>query len=639
MNRMAQSAFVYLALGGLMLLAVINTVQLHNLESMVAELRSKGVSVSNTSTTSVSQVKNPDTCMDSGQETEDLARPDNLLKPRRHPARWPAHIEKGQTLRRMVGQDPPGLNVLASNNAADLSEIYKYISNRLGERDVDDPSRWNAQLATYISTDDGGKSYTVRIRKGVKWHKPAVDLNDPQYAWLKADHELTSEDLKFTYDIIMNPQVTGRAASLRSTLDHLDRVEILDKYTYKVYFKEVLYTNLELVADMEPMPQWLYRYDESGNRFDDATWGEKINTHWYNQRGIGVGAYRFLSWETGVKISMEANPDYWDGCIPANFDRVELIMIKDQQAWLGYLKTGQIDYVQIQPQQFKAEVQNKEPYLGKDGLKLTYHDELSWFYIGWNQRRPFFKEKLVRKAMTLAFDRQGLVSSVFAGLGTVITGPFSLMNDCYNKSVPAMPYNLAEAKKLLDEAGWKDSNGDGIREKLIDGKSVPFEFSLLIYGSSNEYETLARVYREALLSIGVKMNIEALEWSAQLKKMDEKSFDAYTGAWAPGVDSDLKQIWHSSQADIPESSNYIEFKNPDADRLIDAHRRELDRTKRTAICQDFHALLAEEQPYTFFYQRKRAMLYWDYLNEPIFTIVNPYRDFRFFSFQKPRTSP
>jgi ABC-type transport system substrate-binding protein len=169
---------------------------------------------------------------------------------------------------------------------------------------------------------------------------------------------------------------------------------------------------------------------------------------------------------------------------------------------------------------------------------------------------------------------------------------------------------------------------------MVDGKKVPFQFSMVTYGGSSEYETLAKKYREDLLSIGVKMDAVPLEWSAMLKKMDELDFDAYTGAWAPSIDTDLRGVWHSSQADVPQSSNRIGFKNPEADTLIEAHRRELDHDKRISICRQFHALIAEEQPYTFFYQRSRPMLYWDYMNEPLFTVESPYRDNRYFSLRQ-----
>ena len=127
----------------------------------------------------------------------------------------------------------------------------------------------------------------------------------------------------------------------------------------------------------------------------------------------------------------------------------------------------------------------------------------------------------------------------------------------------------------------------------------------------------------------------AVEWSTMLKTMDDGDFDAYTGAWVANWENDWYQLWHSTEADRPKSSNRIYFKNKQADRLIEEMRLEFDRDKQVSLCKRFHALMHEEQPYTFFYQRTRAVLYWDYMNELLFSLDYPYREMRFFSFRRP----
>lgn len=642
MKRLLQSGFAVVLLLVLVALALINTAQLHSVETQLAEIRSGGVTVSGGGTTTATtpsgaaSVKSG-ACYASPEAEEAAKDPANLLSPFELPKDYPTSLVRGGTLRRVVGQDPPGLNLIASNNAADLSELYRYMTSRIAHQSTHEPDRWYPDIAYKVTASADGLVYDVYLRKGVKWHPPAVDLADPRHAWMKGDHEVTAEDFKFTYDMVMNPQVTGRAASLRTYYEPWKSVEVVDPYHLRVTFKENLYINRSVLLDMEPMPRWLYMRDEDGKEFDAATWGEKQNDHWYNQRGIGAGMYRFESWEPGVRITLTANPDYHNApCLPAAFDRVELLVLKDQQAWLRYLKTGQVDYTHMQPQQYMSEVKDKAPYLGEPKLKLTFHPEASYFYIGWNQDRPWFADPKVRLAMTHAFDRETLVRTVFAGLGKVTSGPFDQQNPCYDHSIAPWPYDLQRAAALLDEAGWKDGDGDGVREKAIDGKSVPFEFTLLLYGSSTEYETLARVYREALLSIGVKMNVQALEWAAQLQKMNERDFDAVTAAWVPSWEIDLYQIWHSSEADKPESSNRFGIRDPEIDRIAEGLRREFDPDRRVELCHQFHRHVHETQPYTFFYQRDRAVLYWDHMNPLIFSKLNPFRDLRFFSFSQAR---
>src|SRR5262249_49694940 len=120
-----------------------------------------------------------------------------------------------------------------------------------------------------------------------------------------------------------------------------------------------------------------------------------------------------------------------------------------------------------------------------------------------------FADKRVRRAMTLALNRRQIIDSVFVGLGQLSTGPYLPGSPYNDPSVTPIPYDLEAAKKLLAEAGWSDSDGDGILEKQLPGeaKRVPFEFTLLIYASSKEWGALANIFRDDLLKIGVKMNI------------------------------------------------------------------------------------------------------------------------------------
>ena len=212
-------------------------------------------------------------------------------------------------------------------------------------------------------------------------------------------------------------------------------------------------------------------------------------------------------------------------------------------------------------------------------------------------------------AMSHAFNADNLLKDVMMGLGKRCTGPMPVFLPYYDSSIPPIPYDLEKAKSLLEEAGWVDTNGDGIREKEIDGQKVDFEFSLTIFGSSKEYKTIGDIFKEDLQKVGVKLNVQPTEWSMLLKKVDSKEFDAVTLAWVSGPDVDFRQIWHSEQADKPQSSNYVSFRNKEADEIIEALEVEFDYDKRVELAHRFHKLVYDEQPYTFFYTR-RSPFYW-----------------------------
>lgn len=640
MNNLTRGAIVFVALGVLVLLAIINTVQLNNVERRVRDnsaalqsLMRDGVrSTEGNGTPAACDISPPYTY--SEEEEAALDDPANLLARPTKPLAVGDPVRCGGTLNFKEGSDPRGLNVYIANGA-DVTKFARINNNRLATRVLGDEDTYVPELAIKVTSPDDGLTYRIQLRKGVYWHRPTVDWSTGRYDWLEGDHELTSDDYKFVFDMLANAQVTGRISALRNYFESLESFTVIDDHTFEIKYTERLFTNLGQILDLEPAPRWLMMYDEDGREFDAATWGLKVNEHWYNRKAIGTGPYRFVEWEPGVRLIYERNERYWGE--PPTFDRLYVQIIKDQVAWPRKLKTGELDISQLQPEQYRTEVlEGGEPYLGQEKLSLARQPTMTYFYMGWNTGTVFFSDKRVRQAMTHSLDRQGLIDNVFHGLGTLHTGPVAKQSPCYDKTVEPWAYDLALARKKLDAAGWKDLDGNGIREKIIDGETVEFEFSFLIYGSSTEYETLANIWREDLLSVGVKMVPVALEWSTMLKRMDERDFDGYTGAWVTSWDTDFYQLWHSSEADKPNSSNRIGFRNPEADRIATELRREFDPTRRADLCHAFHRMVHEEQPYTFFYQRERPVLYWDHVNTPQFSLVWPYRDPRRWSFREAR---
>lgn len=639
MSKPGQSGLLWVSIGLLISLNLFNSCQLDNLEQRAVEdsqrlkeleaalQRGGGIGASGASGAGASP-RVP--------EAVD-ADPNNLLRAPSRPLVRAQTVQPGQTLRMQIGQDPYGLNPLIAPGA-DINEYAGYFGSTLARRDVSKPDQYVPDLALKVETDDRLR-YRISLRRDAYWHKPVVDWASGRYAWMKGDgpderRPFTADDVVFTLEIVQNPQVAGRVSSVRSYFEALESVKAIDPYTVEVTFREAQYTNLPSLLDLTILPRWLYQFDEDGQALDPATWGLKLNEHWYNQKAMGTGPFSFVAWEPGVRLEFARDPYYY-GEAPA-YDRLLMSVVKDQNAWPRKLKAGELDFTYLQPEQYKTEVLDAKggPLLGNPHIKATDFDVLNYFYIGWNADKPQFSDKRVRRAMSLAFNRAAIVEKVFYGQGKVTSGPFGQQTACYDASIAPLPFDLSAAKALLDEAGWKDADGDGVREKLINGEQVPLRFTMLTFGGSSEYETLTSIYREDLLQIGVQMTPVPLEWSAMLKRMEEREFDAYTGAWVLSWEIDLMQIWHSKEADRPKSSNRVGFRNPEADRIAEALRSEFDEAKRVELCHAFHKLVHEEQPYTFFYQRSRSALYWDYMNDLEFSPIPPHRDVRLFSFQR-----
>ncbi len=553
--------------------------------------------------------------------TEAFRDPANMLV--RDGAWLPSVAKAGGTLNIKFGSDPKGFNFLAENGA-DVQEIQKYVGMFLIKYHREDPGKKAADFAYSLVVSDDKKTFTFKLRQDVWWHAPAIDNTDPRFAGLQGDHKVTAHDVKFMMDMLMNTQVSG-AAPGRSYFESLESYRVIDDHSFEIKWTEAKYTHLMIMHDLFPLPEFLYAFDEDGNRYDDSILGQRFQDHWYNPRALGCGPYRFVEFEPGVKIVLERDPRYPIG--GNAFDKILIRILKDQNAWARLLRTGELDLSQLQPGQYRSEVLEgppDSPY--KDGtLQEGEFWTHSYFYIGWNSDKPWFGDKRVRWAMSHAYNADLLLDEVFLGLGARCTGPMATINaPYYDTSLPPIPFDLVRASELLEEAGWHDSNGNGTRDKMIDGALVEFEFDLTVYGSSDEYKTLGNIYKEDLAKIGVTMNVRPMEWSNLLKRVDDREFDAVTLAWVSSPDVDFYQIWHSTQADIPKGSNRVGFRNPKADEIIEALQREFDYDERVKLANQFHRLVYDEQPYTFFYTRQRKVYWQRDLENVQFSKTRPY---------------
>jgi peptide/nickel transport system substrate-binding protein len=229
-------------------------------------------------------------------------------------------------------------------------------------------------------------------------------------------------------------------------------------------------------------------------------------------------------------------------------------------------------------------------------LKLYSQPSLGYTYIGYNLKNGLFQEKKVRQALTYAINREEIVQYVLYGLGAVATGPFPNHLWYSNPHVKPVPYDPERARQLLAEAGWKDTNGDGI----LDWQGKPFQLTLITNSGNDTRRDVGVLVQRQLREIGIDVTLELYEWSVFLQDfINERHFDACILGWSLSVDPDAYMIWHSSQ--IERGFNFISYRNPEVDRLLEEGRREYDTEKRKQIYWQIHELIAEDQPYTFLF--------------------------------------
>jgi len=450
--------------------------------------------------------------------------------------------------------------------------VFWYTLEWLVNFDLDAPFLYTPGLAKAWEVSDDGMELTYHINEKARWWDGTP---------------VTAQDVVFTWDSAANEQMD--TAHLRSYIkENVASWEAVDDHTVRFIMNLPYFDAVGVCGNLLPIiPKHVY-----GN-FDAATWKDDIP-----DLLRGSGPFILEEWKKNEQIVLVRNENYW-GPKPA-VERYTIRIIVNDLPALQEFRAENVDVFAPTGEQWLA---NKDAeWVRQRGVttRQYYTPRGGYLYIGYNLRRPHFADKRTRQALTMLIDRQAFIDSVYDGQGRVITGPFFILSDQYDQTIEPWPFDPDRARSLLREVGWEDTNGDGIIDKDLDGdgRRDPFEITYLVPSGGSTGEKIQRFVQEAFLLGGIKVNLDQLEWSVFLERVDTRQYDMVTMSWTGNPEGDPTQIWHSS-SEPNRGSNHVGFINEEADRLIEAGRRELDREKRMEMWHQFHRLLHEEQPYTF----------------------------------------
>lgn len=487
--------------------------------------------------------------------------------------------------------------------------------------------------------------YWVHLRDGVYW-EPLRSEDFPDDFGLsehfKKLHPVTAHDFKFFYDTVMNPYIADpKATSLRNFLHEIASFEVVDDYTFVIRWKtrdvydedlqrvvpKVRYSALGITGGLQPLPSFVFQYFPDGSKIVEndqdpdtyrihSVWAQNFSNHWAKNVIVSCGGWLFNgSNEEG--ISFRRNPHFFDPHAVL-IDGLEYAYKESPEGVWQDFKAGKTHMCVLPPAQsaeldafYKSKAYQEQLMQGSAIRELQYVEK-GYNYIGWNQQRPYFVNVNVRRALTMAIDRHRIIKQNLGGMGVLTSGPFYRYSSAYDQSVTPLPFDPYEARKLLEEEGWVDLDGDGIREKEINGKRIPFRFTLIYYAKNVLTKVISEYIATALRQIGVECRLNGVDITDLSRAFEDKNFDAIYLGWSLGnPPEDPRQLWHSSGANEKGSSNAIGFANKEIDRLIEALTYEYDKAKREDLYHRFHALLHEEVPYTFLYSTKIRLLYRD----------------------------
>lgn len=497
--------------------------------------------------------------------------------------------------------DPEQLNPLTSNDSAS-SEVLGYIFESLLVRDPRTLELKPLIAETRPVISKNKLSYTFKIR-------PDVRFQDGR--------PLTGADVLFSIKAIKCPLVN--APFLRVYYNSVVDAQLLDEHTIRFVTKEPYFLNESVLGGISVLPRHYYdpedllksvgvrELDQGSSLMPDSVkrFAGNFNKS-YSRNPLGSGPYKFQSWKTGQEVELRRDPSYWGNGKPGveqpRMDRLRFRIINNPDAALVTLKSGGLDFMEsLTPihhvrgtgsERFKREFQKFEYFAP------TYS------YIGWNNGHPIFKDKRVRQAMTYFTNRRQMIKTILFGLGEVVDGPIYFFRPEYDKGLYSHPYDPQKGLQLLSEAGWKDTDGDGVLDKVIGNERVSFRFEIKFNSGNTTRKSVALTLQDELKKHGIAATVRELDWTIFLDDVKNHKFDAVILGWAMGVsEPDAYQVWHSSQA-ANKGSNHINYRNPRVDRILEEYRREFDANRRIELYREFQKILNDEQPYTFLFVGK-----------------------------------
>ena len=483
----------------------------------------------------------------------------------------PRPAERGARVVDAVIPDTPqygGRLVVPSIGA--FTNFIPYLSTDAGDHNITKkvyvaPLRYNKNIelvpwaAESFEVLDGGKHLKFKLREDIYWFDGV---------------QLTAEDMEFTYNLLIDPKTPTAYSTDWKAINEFRRT---GKFTFEVFYDKP-YARALVTWALDILPKHALEHEDIANTK-------------YSRAPLGAGAYKLKEWIPGRRAVLESNPDYFLG--KPYIDMIVYRNVSDIATQFLELKAGNVDMMGLTPLQYLRQT------VGKDWAGYNKYKYLSFGYsfLAYNLRHPFFQDKRVRQALDYAIDKQEIVKGVLMGLGIPTIGPYKPGTWVYNDKIKDRGYHPDKARKLLAEAGWKDTNGDGLLDK--DGK--PFYFTILTNQGNSQRIKTSVIIQERLRDIGIKVDIRVVEWAAFINEfIDKGRFDAIVLGFTITQDPDLHTVWHSSRMS-PNGLNFIGYKNEELDRLIVEGRHTLNQAERKKIYDRAQEILFDEQPYCFLY--------------------------------------
>jgi peptide/nickel transport system substrate-binding protein len=451
------------------------------------------------------------------------------------------------TLHLATSGNPSRLNpILATDSSS--SDIAGHIFNGLVKFDKNSSSIIGDLAESFYF--ENNTTLIFNLRKNVTWHDGV---------------KFTAKDVEFTYNTLISPKISSPySAGFRFVSD----VKALDEYTIQVKYKQPYFKALETWM-MGIIPEHILKSEEN------------LMSAPFNTNPIGTGPYKLYQLEHSKNIILVANENYFEG--KPKIEKISFHVIADPMTRFLMLKSTDLDIGGVEPMAYERQL-NQEFF-----NKFNIYEDISrsYTYLGFNLRLKKFQNPKIRKALSLAINREELVKILFFKHGQVCTGPFLPRTKAFNAEVKAPKQNIQRAKELLKEAGYDENN--------------PFEFEIATSNSSSIRPYAAQILQHQLKQAGVVVKLRVMEWQAFLNMIVfPNKFDTVLLGWSLSPTPDPYMLWHSDN-DKAGSFNLTGYNNPVMDKMIEESQKIVDRDKLAQIWQKMFKIIVDDNPYLFLY--------------------------------------
>ena len=394
----------------------------------------------------------------------------------------------------------------------------------------------------------------------------------PQVTWHDG-HPFTAEDVVFAHEVCKAPEINFSAVSW---LDHITSVEAIDSLTVRYTFDEPYMYQVMDANVCYPLPKHI---------LGDVAMADMPN-HPVARSPIGNGPFRFVSWDAGQEIVLEANPDFILG--RPHLNRVTYRIIPDNTNLATEIQNGNIDAWPTFPETFYPQFESDPD------LQIFSVPGRRYSYVAYNTQDPLFSDRRVRQALTLAIDRGRLVEALLFGQGTIGTQPMISTIWAHDPTIQPYPFDPDSARALLAAAGWSDTNGDGTLDK--DGR--PFSFQLATNVDNQLRVDIVTIIQQQLKDLGIEVRANTLEFNTFIEQLLAKDFQAAVSGWNVGIKAELTPTFGRG-----ELFNFVSADNAGLDSLVKAAEVERDRAKAMEMWSEAQRIIVDEAYYTFLFQQ------------------------------------